>query len=93
MGTLGILLLIACANVANLQLVRTETRGRELAIRAALGAGWGTLARSLLLESALLGLVGGAVGLAMAWLALPVLLSHRPANCPRCSTSRSIAPS
>jgi len=82
MGTLGILLLIACANVANLQLVRTETRGRELAIRAALGAGWGALARSLLLESALLGLAGGAVGLAMAWLALPVLLSASAGQLP-----------
>jgi putative ABC transport system permease protein len=82
MGTLGMLLLIACANVANLQLVRTETRARELAIRAALGAGWAALARGLLLESALLGLAGGAIGLAMAWLALPVLLSASAGQLP-----------
>jgi predicted permease len=82
MGTLGILLLIACANVANLQLVRTETRGHELAIRAALGAGWLALARSLFLESALLGLSGGAAGLALARLALPLLLSVSAAQLP-----------
>ncbi len=82
MCTLGMLLLIACANIANLQLVRTETRARELAIRAALGAGWGALARSLLLESMLLGLAGGVAGLAMAWLALPVLLSASASQLP-----------
>ncbi len=64
MGTISLLLLIACANVANLQLVRTEIRGHELAIRAALGAARGRIARSLLVESLLLGLTGGIVGLA-----------------------------
>ncbi|MGH9387754.1 MAG: ABC transporter permease, partial [Vicinamibacterales bacterium] len=75
MGTMGLLFLVACANVANLQLVRTEARGHELAIRAALGAGWGTVARGLLVESSVLGLLGGAVGLALAAASLPVLLS------------------
>jgi predicted permease len=75
MGTIGMLLLVACANVANLQLVRTETRSQELAIRAALGAGWRAIARSLLLESTLLGLAGGAIGLVLAAAGLPILLS------------------
>ncbi len=74
MGTIGMLLLIACANIANLLLVRTEVRRQELAIRAALGAGWGAIARSLLLESAVLALLGGAAGLLLASAALPALL-------------------
>ena len=82
LGTIGILLLIACANVANLQLVRTEQREHELAVRAALGAGWRAIARTLLIESLLLGLVGGFVGVGLAFAALPVLLSFAAGQLP-----------
>jgi putative ABC transport system permease protein len=75
MGTIGMLLLVACANVANLQLVRTEIRGHELAIHAALGAARGRIARDLLAESLLLGLMGGVFGLAVATVGLPLLLA------------------
>ena len=83
MATVGIVLLIACANVANLLLVRAEGRQHELAIRAALGAGWNRIARELLLESLTLGAVGGVVALALAYAALAVLKSTAPANLPR----------
>src|SRR6185503_15658166 len=82
MGTIGMLLLIACANVANLQLVRTEIRGQELAIRAALGAARARIARGLLAESLLLGLMGGGVGLGLAAVALPSLLAIAGDNLP-----------
>jgi predicted permease len=82
MGTIGMLLLIACANVANLQLVRTEIRGQELAIRAALGAARARIARGLLAESLLLGLMGGVVGLAVAAMGLPLLLAVAGDNLP-----------
>jgi putative ABC transport system permease protein len=83
MGTIGMVLLIACANVANLLLVRADGRRQELAIRAALGAGWSQIARELLMESMLLGLVGGAAGLLLASSALQMLVALAPANLPR----------
>ena len=75
MATIGMLFLVACANVANLQLARSEARRQELAIRVALGAGWRRIAANLLLESTVLGLVGGVAGLALAAATLPLLLS------------------
>jgi putative ABC transport system permease protein len=83
MGTISIVLLIACANVANLLLVRAEGRQQELAIRSALGANWMQVARELLLESTILGLLGGALGLALAEGALKLLVSIGPATLPR----------
>jgi putative ABC transport system permease protein len=83
MATIGMLLLVACANVANLQLARIEARGQELAIRAALGAGWKKIASSLLVESMLLGLMGGVAGLALAATALPLLVSTAAQELPR----------
>jgi predicted permease len=83
MGTIGLVLLIACVNVANLLLVRAESRQLELSIRAALGAGRARIARELLLESVLLGLMGGVLGLAIAAAGLHILVSIGPANLPR----------
>jgi putative ABC transport system permease protein len=83
MGTIAMVLLIACANVANLLLVRAEGRQQELAIRAALGASRGRIAYELLAESVLLGLVGGVAGLGLAYAAIRLLLALAPGNLPR----------
>lgn len=85
MGTLGIVLLIACANIANLLLARAEGRRQEMAIRAALGAGWRDLARQLLVESVVLGLVGGALGLGLADGSVRMLIATSPLHLPRLS--------
>jgi predicted permease len=83
MGSIGLVMLIVCANVANLLLVRVESRRQELAIRAALGAGRGRIAGELFLESAILGLIGSAVGLVLAVIGLRILISVAPENLPR----------
>ncbi len=83
MGTIGVVLLIACANVANLLLVRAESRQHEMAIRAALGAGWRAIAREMLLESAVLGILGGLLGLALAYGGLRILVARGPQTLPR----------
>ena len=83
MATIGMVLLIVCANVANLLLVRAEGRQQELAIRAALGASRFQIASELLLESLLLSLAGGAIGLMLAYGALRALISMAPAGLPR----------
>lgn len=78
MGGIGMVLLIACANVANLLLVRTEGRQQELAIRAALGASRKRIAGELLFESAILGFLGSIFGLGLAWAALRLLIVLAP---------------
>lgn len=83
MGSIGVVLLIACANVANLLLVRVDGRRQELAVRSALGAGPFRIAGELLLESVILGLLGSALGLGLAFGALRILVATAPAGLPR----------
>jgi predicted permease len=83
MGSIALVLLIACANVANLLLVRVDGRRQELAIRAALGAGWKRIAGELLFESLVLGLLGSLLGVALAYGALRVLVAIAPTGLPR----------
>jgi predicted permease len=83
MGVIGAVLLIACANVANLMLVRTDARRQELAVRAALGARNAQIARALLVESSVLGAAGGVFGCALAYLGVEVLIAIGPNDLPR----------
>ena len=83
MGSIALVLLVACANVANLLLVRVEGRRQELAIRSALGAGWGRIAGELLFESIMLGVAGSLIGLALAYATLRVLVAAAPTGLPR----------
>jgi len=83
MGSIAMVLLVACANVANLLLVRVEGRRQELAIRAALGAPWKRIAGELLLESLVIGLSGSLIGLGLAYAALKALVAAAPTGLPR----------
>ncbi len=83
LGAVGLVLAISCVNIANMLTVRGISRGRELAVRAALGAERGTLVRGTLLESGLLAFAGGILGIGLAGLALPALVRFLPPTLPR----------
>jgi len=83
MGAIGAVLLVACANIANLTLVRADARRQELAVRAALGAGVARIARALLVENFVLGVAGSVLGLLLAYVGLRFLAALGPSNLPR----------
>ncbi len=88
LGAVGIILLIACANVANLFSVRAESRRHDLGVRQALGAGRGGLVRSQMAEALILAALGGAGGVLVAWLGLPLLVRVAPENIPNLDVTR-----
>jgi putative ABC transport system permease protein len=83
MATIALVMLIACANVTNLLLIRIDARQQELAVRTALGAGRARIVRGLLVESVMLGIMGGLVGLVFAYVGVHFLVGVGPSNLPR----------
>ncbi len=83
LGAVGFVLLIACANIANLLLVRASERGREIAVRAAIGSGRGRIVAQMLTESLVLAAAGTLLGLLLAWQGIRVIKALSPANLPR----------
>jgi putative ABC transport system permease protein len=92
LGAVGFVLLIACANVANLLLATASERLKEIAVRMSLGAGWTRVLRQILTENILLAVTGGALGIVLAWLGLRALLAIAPVNLPGLSETELSLP-